>query len=53
MEERYIIIPPTVNVFNAGYRWEVLDTETKKVICAACDQEVAELVVRALISRRQ
>jgi hypothetical protein len=46
--ERYQIVDAMENAFKAGYKWEVLDTETDNVMCATPAHELAELMVRLL-----
>jgi hypothetical protein len=48
MEERYIVTPATVNAYNAGYKWEVVDTETGDAMCATPTPELAELIAKLL-----
>jgi hypothetical protein len=44
--ERYRIVDAMENAFKAGYKWEVVDTETDNVMCAAPTHELAELMAR-------
>jgi hypothetical protein len=48
MEERYIVTPSTVNAYMAGYKWEVVDTETGDAMCATPTAELAELIAKLL-----
>jgi uncharacterized protein YqfB (UPF0267 family) len=45
---RYQIVDAIENAFKAGYKWEVLDTETDNIMCATPIHELAELMVRLL-----
>lgn len=46
--DRYQIADAMENAFKAGYKWEVVDTETDNVMCATPTHELAELLVRLL-----
>jgi hypothetical protein len=46
--ERYQIVDAMENACKAGYKWEVVDTETDNVMCATPTHELAELMARLL-----
>jgi hypothetical protein len=48
LTERYQIVDAMENAYKAGYKWEVLDTETDNVMCATPTHELAELMARLL-----
>jgi hypothetical protein len=37
-----------VRIYNAGYKWEVVDTETGDAMCATPTPELAELIAKLL-----
>jgi hypothetical protein len=45
---RYIIVSSGIALASAGYKWEVLDTETHRTICAMHSRELAELIIPLL-----
>ena len=46
--DRYRIVSSAINTSEAGYLWEVLDTETHRTICAVHTREVAERLIPLL-----